>query len=86
MQAVPLLALLDDLAPRIASGQAGHLQKVVLVWLSQSGDEFHIMDPELLSLARWVQDALVLCTRACASHMDGVQSRPQVLQWWAAAA
>ena len=52
MQVVPLLALLDDLAPRMASRKAGHLQKVVLVWLSQSGDEFHIMDPELLSLAR----------------------------------
>ena len=42
MQAVPLLALLDDLAPRMANGQAGHLQKVVLVgWWGGSAEAWH---------------------------------------------
>ena len=52
MQAVPLLAMLDDLVPRMEEGQAGILRKVVFVWLSHTGDEFSIMDPSLLELAR----------------------------------
>ena len=52
LQAVPLLAMLDDLVPRMGAGQAGALRKVVFVWLSQTGDEFSIMDPSLLELAR----------------------------------
>ena len=52
VQAVPLLAMLDDLVPRMEDGQAGMLHKVVFVWLSHTGDEFSIMDPSLLELAR----------------------------------
>ena len=52
LQAVPLLAMLDDLAPRMEAGQAGTLRRVVFVWLSHTGDEFSIMDPSLLELAR----------------------------------
>ena len=52
LQAVPLLAMLDDLVPRMGAGQAGTLRKVVFVWLSHTGDEFSIMDPSLLELAR----------------------------------
>ena len=52
VQAVPLLAMLDDLVPRMEAGHAGPLRRVVFVWLSHTGDEFSIMDPSLLELAR----------------------------------